>query len=67
MSDELPMKTVGGNDPKAVWDQFDRLQRQARGGIPHPKGVFRFKTWEEFNDWKLKYSRQREPQHGKSS
>jgi len=50
-----------------VWDQFDRLQRQARGGIPHPKGVFRFKTWEEFNDWKLKYSRQREPQHGKSS
>jgi len=22
------------------------------GDQPHPKGVFRFKTWREFNEWK---------------
>lgn len=29
----------------------DRVPKTFR----HPKGVFRFKTWEEFNAWKEKY------------
>ena len=50
------MKVVGGKHPRSYWDRFNRLQRTANlllGGIRHPKGVFRFKTWEEFNEWKM--------------
>jgi hypothetical protein len=56
MQNELPMRIVGGKKPRPYWERFDRLQRRANlllGGLNHPKGVFRFKTWEEFNEWKM--------------
>jgi hypothetical protein len=32
------------------WKRFDRLQRTIL--LNSPKGVFRFRTYEEFNAWK---------------
>jgi len=48
------IKTVGGRNLPPQWDRFDRLQRTAQvllGGPVSPKGVFRFKTLEDFNAW----------------
>ena len=40
----------------SYWERFDRLQRTAN--LPAgPRGVFRFKTFEEFNEWKEKHKR----------
>jgi hypothetical protein len=55
MEREPGMKVVGGKNLPSYWERFDRLQRTAQAllGRPvSPKGVFRFKTFEEFNDWK---------------
>ena len=49
------MKIVGGQNLPTFWDRFDRLQRTANlllGGGICPKGVFRFKTFQEFEEWK---------------
>jgi hypothetical protein len=49
------MKIVGGRNLPAFWDRFDRLQRTAHlllGRGICPKGVFRFKTFQEFEEWK---------------
>lgn len=57
------IRVVGGKYPRPYWDRFDRLQASAelvRGGARPPKGVFRFKTWTEFNEWKMKYRMQAE-------
>jgi len=37
--------------------QFDELQESlsSSGRLREPRGVFRFKTFEEFNDWKERY------------
>jgi hypothetical protein len=51
------MKIVGGRNLPAFWDRFDRLQRTANLLLPRgicPKGVFRFKTFQEFEEWKNK-------------
>ena len=51
------MKIVGGRNLPAFWDRFDRLQRTANlllGRGICPKGVFRFKTFQEFEEWKNK-------------
>lgn len=51
------IKIVGGRNLPAFWDRFDRLQRTANLLLPReisPKGVFRFKTFEEFEEWKNK-------------
>jgi hypothetical protein len=51
------MKTVGGRNLPPFWDRFDRLQRTASlllGREICPKGVFRFKTFQEFEEWKNK-------------
>jgi len=45
----------GKTEPRAKWARFNRIQRGGwlmYGDQPHPKGVFRFKTWREFNEWK---------------
>ena len=49
------MKVVGGKNLPSYWERFDRLQRTAQALLGRPvcpKGVFRFKTFEEFNEWK---------------
>lgn len=46
-----PPPTNGEGD----WAQFDWLQRNFQhlwGGLPFPKGVHRFKSMEEFDEWK---------------
>jgi hypothetical protein len=54
---EQTMKIVGGRNLPAFWERFDRLQRIAHlllGRPICPKGVFRFKTFQEFEEWKNK-------------
>lgn len=53
-------KVVGKRCPPAAgneadWEQFNKLQKNFHrlwGGLPFPKGVHRFKTFEEFDEWK---------------
>jgi hypothetical protein len=55
MESEPRMKVVGGKNLPSYWERFDRLQRTAQtllGRPVSPKGVFRFKTFEEFEQWK---------------
>ena len=55
MKDDSSIKTVGGKNLPSYWERFDRLQRTARSLLPNPispKGVFRFKSFEEFEQWK---------------
>lgn len=58
MQDELPMKVVGRRrkavvDALAI-DDLQRLANELRRGRPFmPKGVWRFKTHEEADAWKL--------------
>jgi hypothetical protein len=62
----LPSRVVGGKNRRPYWDRFNRLQASAEvafGGARPPKGVFRFKTWGEFNEWKMSYRTQAEPQN----
>ena len=63
MNDDSSMKTVGGKNLPSYWERFDRLQRTARSLMPNPispKGVFRFKSFEEFEQWKQDF-RQEHP------
>lgn len=56
------MKVVGGRNLPPADERFDRLQRTAHqllGCGVSPKGVFRFKTFEEFDAWKMKISLRR--------
>jgi hypothetical protein len=55
------MKVVGGRNLPPYWDRFDRLQRTANlllGRPVSPRGIFRFKTYEEFEEWKRKLSQE---------
>ena len=50
------MRVLDGKNPQPNWERFNRLQETANflpGGMPHPKGVFRFKSWAEFDEWKM--------------
>jgi hypothetical protein len=50
------MKSVG-TLRKTPWQRFVRLQRTARllGGTQgQPKGVFKFRSYEEAEQWKMK-------------
>jgi hypothetical protein len=52
------IRVLGGKKVRPKWDRFNRLQRSAQALVERPcepKGVHRFKTWEEFNEWKTKY------------
>ena len=49
------MKVLGGKNLPSVWERFDRLQRnaQALGALRgHPRGVFRFSSFEAFEAWR---------------
>ncbi|MDP0501249.1 MAG: hypothetical protein Q7P63_14240 [Verrucomicrobiota bacterium JB022] len=53
------MKVVGKRQPAPGnlenWDALQKLAISLRGNKPfHPRGVFRFKTWEEKAAWDLK-------------
>jgi hypothetical protein len=55
MTQKGEMKVVGGRNLPPFWERFDRLQRTAQlplGRPVSPKGVFRFRTYEEFEEWK---------------
>jgi hypothetical protein len=42
-----------GVDPD--WERFNQMQAPFHhlwGGLPFRKGVYRFKTWESFDEWK---------------
>jgi hypothetical protein len=52
------MKIVGGRNLPPFWERFNRLQRTTHllfGRSVSPKGVFRFKSFEEFEEWKQQY------------
>ncbi len=52
------IRVLGKEIQRPAWERFGRLQKTANmlvGGLREPKGVHRFKTWEEFNEWKMKY------------
>ena len=57
------MKVLGGQNLPPPGERFDRLQRTAGKllGITGvcPKGVFRFKTFEEFDEWKIQIASRR--------
>jgi hypothetical protein len=63
-SNQKAMKVVGGRNLPTFWERFNRLQRTAHlllGKGVSPKGVFRFKTFEEFEEWKERYRLQERP------
>ena len=44
--------------PPRLSEQSHRPEESAKPStnkLPHPKGVFRFRTFEEFNEWKEKF------------
>ena len=52
------MKVVGGRNLPPFWERFSRLQRTSHrilGRGVSPKGVFRFRSFEEFEEWKERY------------
>ncbi|NBC16211.1 MAG: hypothetical protein GVY18_02720 [Bacteroidetes bacterium] len=52
----MGMKVLGGTNLPSYWDRFDRLQETARklGALEgFPRGVFRFSSFEEFEQWKM--------------
>lgn len=58
------MKVVGGKNLPPYWERFNRLQRTSHlllGKGVSPKGVFRFKSFEEFEEWKERYRLQEPP------
>jgi len=51
----MTMKVLGGKNLPPTWDRFDRLQQTIRklGALAnHPRGIFRFSSFEEFEAWK---------------
>ena len=64
------IRVLGGKNVRLKWERFNRLQKSAEavsGGVREPKGVHRFKTWGEFNEWKMKYQVQGGSQPGATS
>ena len=62
-------KVVGKRRPPAAGSQgylenFNRLQNnfyRTWGKLPFRKGVYRFKTWENFEEWKMNLMIQNAP------
>jgi hypothetical protein len=53
MKEEI--KILGGRNLPSYWERFDRLQRTAEkmGALRHVRrGVYLFKSFEEFEAWK---------------
>jgi hypothetical protein len=57
MKAKSPMKVVGGRNLSSHWERFDRLQRTTNkllaGRRVAKRGVVRFSSFEEFNQWKM--------------
>ncbi len=67
--EEYRMKILGGRLPEAG-ERFDRLQETAHkltGGLPYRRGVYRFKTFAEFNQWKTSQAIDRPAHRGKTT
>ena len=57
--EETPGKVVGKVRPRSPAVAIDWMVRQARAlgweRLPYPKGVFKFKTFEEANEWQMQH------------
>lgn len=52
----MKMKVIGGKNLPSYWERFNRLQRTVDklGGLAmYPRGVFRFSSFEELEQWKM--------------
>ena len=52
------IRVLGGKNIPPKWDRFNRLQKSAQALVERPrepKGVRDFKSWEQFNEWKMKF------------
>lgn len=45
-------RKAAGDDPFAAYAKLMRLSRGLISTTPYPRGVFRFKTHEEANEWR---------------
>ena len=55
----MSIKVLGGKNLPSYWERFNRLQRTAHklGALKHiPKGVYRFESHKEYEEWKLSLS-----------
>jgi len=58
METKRDVRVLGGKNVRPKWERFNRLQKSVQAlasGLREPKGVHCFKTWAEFNEWKMKY------------
>jgi hypothetical protein len=58
MDGKKGVRVLGGKKLRSNWERFNRLQGTAEllaGGVREPRGVYKFKTSEEFNEWKMKF------------
>lgn len=57
--EETPGKVVGRIRERSPREAIDWMVRQARAlgweRLPYPKGVFRFKTFEEADEWQIQH------------
>jgi hypothetical protein len=57
--EETPGKVVGKSKRRSPAEAVAWLVRQARAmgveRLPYPKGVYRFKTFEEAEEWEMKH------------
>lgn len=52
------IRVLGAKNVRPKWDRFNRLQKSAQALVVRsrePAGVHCFKTWEDFNEWKMKH------------
>lgn len=52
----MKMKVIGGKNLPSYWERFNRLQQTVDklGGMAmYPRGVFRFSSFEELEQWKM--------------
>ena len=64
MDAKLGMKVLGGRKPRPYWDRFHRLQTRADlllGDARGPKGVFRFLSHEDYEQWKMTFRLKNRP------
>ena len=62
------IKILGGKNLPPLWLRFNRLQSTSNklmGGLPYPKGVFRFDSHEDQEHWKIEMAINR-PGHQRS-
>jgi hypothetical protein len=56
--EETPGKVVGKIPRRTAAEFMDHMARQFKAmglKLPYPKGVYRFKTFEEANEWEWKH------------